>query len=269
MDQTNIMFNDSNLYFQNPEILQSKIGFANPLDIDIYVKKSFSVLDQQVVISWWYIQTFNKNHIIDEFFNCYKIQLANGQPIIPSKWIIKFDLENAWVFGTWLIQGIIQGTPIISILLLTLVSFLFPASVAVVLRYISVIWILITILYFAYKFIKSIIKTLKSKWIDYNWVNILYENVEDIFNISPEYVETLKQLRKDLKITQIVLFEWVFYLKQTIRKTTIRQSILNVFIWQEVKEEKVQEEIQNTLNFILTTQFISTYNTPTIWQQPL
>jgi len=267
MDPINIIFNDSNLYLQNPDILQSQIGFVSPMDIDIYVKRSFSITNIQTTISWWYIQAFNKDHMIDEYFNYYKIQLNNWKAIIPSQWMIKFDLENGGLLGWWLIQSIIQSTPIISILLFTLLSFLFPAWIAIVMRYISILWILFSIVFFAYKFIKFFIKVLQSKWVEYNWVNVSFENTQDIFFIKPEYVETLKILWEDRKIQKIVLLNWEFHLKQILKRTSVRQTFKNIFIWQKIEDSQSQIKIQNTISFILSTWFISTYNEKNAWQE--
>ena len=75
MDQFPIMFNESNLYFQDTKFLQSEIWFVNMLTIDIHVKKSFSAITNELNINWWDIEVFNKDHIIDEHFICYKISI--------------------------------------------------------------------------------------------------------------------------------------------------------------------------------------------------
>ncbi|MEI7562918.1 MAG: hypothetical protein WCJ39_04385 [bacterium] len=71
MDMT---FSDSNQYVQNTEVLQSALGFVNAMDIDIYVKRSFSTSQDMTSISGGLIASFTKDHLIDEQFLYYRIQ---------------------------------------------------------------------------------------------------------------------------------------------------------------------------------------------------
>jgi len=259
MDQINIMFSDSNQYFSNAKILQTDVGFVNPLDIDIYVKRSFSCVHNNVTIAWWNIQTFNKDHMIDERFVCYQIALVSGQPFLKTEWIVKFNLENKWFFTMNLIQNLLQWVPLITILVLAILTFLLPAWIAKVIRYVTLIWILITLVYYVWKILKIFINTLRSKGIDYGGVTVNYEKDEDISNINEEYVKILKDLWTDLDVQKIALYNWQFYLKQLIGKKTFFNMIKNIFITQVSNDYDTDQLIQDTVSFLLTTSFIWSY----------
>ena len=94
MNPIDIAFNDSNLYFQNTDILQSRIGFVSPINIDVFVKKSFAVTTENLLISGAYINVFNSSHGISDTFIVYQIALNNNQPLFQTEGKINFDLEN-------------------------------------------------------------------------------------------------------------------------------------------------------------------------------
>jgi hypothetical protein len=51
MDRKPLLFSQSNAYFPYEEMLQTSIGFANPLDIDTYIKQSFGLLTDNIMLT--------------------------------------------------------------------------------------------------------------------------------------------------------------------------------------------------------------------------
>lgn len=262
MNTANILFNDSNLYFPNAEILQSRIWFVNPMDIDIFVKKSFGVAEQNVLIYGAYIQAFNSNHVIDDMFIVYQIQLHNNQPIINTEGKITFNLKKQWFFSGSTLNKIIQGIPIISIILLSVITFFMPTSIAKIFRYISLIGTSIVILFYGWKMIKIMYKLLTNKGIDYHGITVYYENKNDMFKINDAYIQTLKVL-DEIEISEVIVVDGIFYLKQEIRKVSLRQTIKNIFKNGNTDDTIIIPKIQKTIDFLLTISFIWSYIHPT------
>ncbi|PJA48825.1 MAG: hypothetical protein CO170_01400 [candidate division SR1 bacterium CG_4_9_14_3_um_filter_40_9] len=258
MEPAQILFSDSNLYFQDTSSLQSNIGFINPMDIDIYVKKSFSCFQEPVNIIGGYIQAFNSSHRIDQACTCYKINLTNNQPLLQAEGIITFDLEHQGFINQDMIKNLIQGLPIIAIALLSLLTLVAPAPIATSLRYISIIGMVVMIFYYGRKMIKMFYKMLKAKGVDYEGVMVYYEKNSDLLNINKEYIAILKELRI-MKIEKIVAKNGEFYLKQTIEKPSFRKIIKGIFVTMPSDETVIQQTIENTIRFLLQTSFIVSY----------
>lgn len=94
MDRKPLLFSQSNAYFPYEEMLQTSIGFANPLDIDTYIKQSFGLLTDTIMLTGAEVQCFTKDHLIDEHFICYKIEGINQKPIIITEGKISGDLAK-------------------------------------------------------------------------------------------------------------------------------------------------------------------------------
>ena len=259
MDQRPILFNDSNQYFPDANILQSSIGFVSPLDIDIYIKTSFGILSNQVMITWGAVECFNKDHLVDERFICYKIEGLDNKPLLKTEGFIKFNLEKQGFLSNGLIQGLIQGTPLISLLFLSLLTRILPATIANIFMYISIIGLLITCCFYARKIIKMFYLMIKSKEIDYNGIGIQYEKKGDMLSINDQYIDMLKQLNTTSKIQNIYLSNGTFYLKQITHKTTFWESIKNIFRTQTTNDQETKQTIETTVWFLLSTPFIWNY----------
>lgn len=79
-----MIFSDSNQYVQNTEVLQSALGFVSAMDIDIYVKRSFSTSLNAMTLSGGFIASFTKDHLIDEQFLYYHIQPDAAHKLLNS-----------------------------------------------------------------------------------------------------------------------------------------------------------------------------------------
>lgn len=254
-----ILFNESNLYLQDTATLMWSINFVDPLNIDTYVKISFLSMAELITISWWYIKSFNKNHSISEMFNYYNIIKNDNKTLISSIWKITFDLENSSFFSWFILKSIIQGIPTITIALIIIVSFLLPTKIANFFRYLSILGILITTFLYFIKLIKKIIKTNKFQFMNYNWINIKYENEEDIINITPEYIELLKKLKNEIGIEKIVIQNWQIHLKQKVKKFKNIDKIKSLFMSQkEIDEQANIEKIKNTVFYLNNNWFVWT-----------
>jgi len=91
-------------------------------------------------------------------------------------------------------------------LILAIVSLFLPPTLAAIARRISIIGIVITYMFFAWKIIRTLYKTITAKGIDYNGVNVLYEKNDDILRIHKEQINLVKELNKNLNIYKGVLF---------------------------------------------------------------
>lgn len=266
MQPTDIIFSNSNEYLQNPAFLQSDIWFVSHLDIDIYVKKTFIYAQNQVTVSGGYVQPFNSSHNINDPFVFYKIQLANAQPFLTTQWLITFDLEKQWFLSWNMIKNIIQWLPLISLLIVSLITLVLPPSLANIFRYISIIGILITLFFYAWKFIKIFYNLLKDTWIDYDGITVHYQNTADMLTVNADYVQILKQLR-DMKIQKVVLREGVWYCKQQLISPTFSALIKNIFSPVKSDDSLVDQMIYTTVDFLFSTSFIWQYIAPAPWLQ--
>jgi len=229
MDRKPLLFSQSNAYFPYEELLEKSIGFSNPLNIDNYIKQSFGLLTENLMLTWAEVQCFNKDHLIEESFLCYKIEGKDHKKIIETQGMISCNLKPKWFFGDGMIQSAIQGTPFISMMILWILTSIAPAKIANILMYVSVFSLLITCIYYGIKMIKRFIRILISKELDYDGIGITFDKPEDRPIINNNLLPRLKQLRTSSEIDKMVIFEGNIFFKQTINKKTIRQSIKEKF----------------------------------------
>lgn len=257
-----ILFSDSNEYLQNPAFLQSDIWFVSPLDIDIYVKKSFTYTQDHVVVSGWHIQPFNSNHRISDPFVCYKIQSENNQPFISTQWSVTFNLEKKWFLNRTMIKNLIQGIPIFSLLIMSLITLVLPPTLANIFRYISIIGLVITLFFYSRKFVKVFYNLLKNTWIDYDGVVVHYQNSADSLLINSEYVDSLRQLYA-MNVQKVVLWQGVLYCKQQVVVPNFWTHIIHAFSHND--DTNIDQKIFTTIQFIFSTSFISHYRNISSW----
>ena len=248
MDRKPLLFSQSDQYFPYEEMLQTSIGFSNPLDIDTYVKQSFGLLTDTLMLTWAEIQSFTKDHLIDEEFICYKIEGLNHTSLLPATGKISCNLKKQGLLSGGIIQSLIQWTPLLSLLILSIITRIVPANIATILTYISIIWVLITCCFYAVKITKSFISTLLSKEIDYDGVGIMYQNEVDKALITENTIAICKKIKETSNIDKIVVFEGNIFLKQTINKKSIRQSIKS-----KIRIQKSETLTNNTTNTIQQT----------------
>ncbi len=264
MDQNFVTFNDSNLYFQNTQFLQSTIWFVSIVDIDTYVKYSFTSTIGELIVFWWDIKTFNKDHIENENFVVYQIQSTNNLPLIQSQDMIRIDLSDEWFISKSFIKNLLQWFPFFTLILIWVLTTILPAKIAIVFQYISLIWIFAVLLYYISKIIKVFYKTITSKAIDYNWVSVYYRNRADLLNINPEYIEELKKLSNQFAIKEIVFIQWVCLIKQVPYQVRLSGFLKNIFSSKKDKNNK--ELIQNTIKFFLTNTQALPYTQNILWK---
>jgi hypothetical protein len=256
-----IAISSSNQYFMEGPFLQTGAWFVSPTDIDVYVKDSFATSTPALLVNWWYIQSYNKDHLMSEEFVCYKLMTPNQQPIIVSQWPVRFNLDAAeWLFTGNMLQSFLQGMPLLAIIWLTLLTTILPAPISTVFRYISLIAMLVGLFYYAYKMIRYFIGVLFNKGVDYGWVKVIFDNPADNSVVSPAYVEILKELRKQFLIQNVVLYSWNLYFKQQLKKVSFWGAIKSAFYAPIDSEQEVQMLIQKTVNFLVATSFIPSAN---------
>ncbi len=257
-----ILFSDSNEYLQNPAFLQSDIWFVSPLDIDIYVKKSFTYMQDHVVVSGWHIQPFNSNHRISDPFVCYKIQSENNQPFISTQWSVTFNLEKQWFLHRTMIKNLVQGIPIFSLLIMSLITLVLPPTLANIFRYISIIGLVITLFFYSRKFVKVFYNLLKNTWIDYDGVLVYYQNSADSLLITSEHVDSLRQLYA-MNVQKVVLWQGALYCKQQVVAPNFWTHIIHAFSHND--DIDIHQKIFTTVQFIFSTPFISHYRNISSW----
>ena len=253
MERKPLLFAESNAYFPHEELLQSSINFVNPLDIDTYIKQSFGLLTDSLMLTWAEVTPFSKDHLIDEHFLCYKIEGLNNKKLVQTEWIITCNFKKEGLFAKGLIQGLIQGMPIMSILILSLISRLAPASIANILMYISLIWLIITCCFYAVKMVKFFIQTILSKEIEYGNMNVIFINHEDSKIISEDIAKIFKELHKTQNIDKIVFFQWSLFFKQSTKGSTVWETIKDKFRLKSIDKpsEDYKPKIQQTVSYLL------------------
>jgi len=85
------------------------------------------------------IECFNKDHLVDERLICYKIEGLDKKSLLITQGFIKFNLEKQGFFGNGILQSLIQGTPLLSLLVLTILTRILPAAIAEIITTISII----------------------------------------------------------------------------------------------------------------------------------
>lgn len=249
MSRKPLLFSQSNAYFPYEEVLQNRIGFSNTLNIDTYIKESFGLLTDNIMLTWADVQCFSKDHLVDEQFICYKVEGLDHKPLVISKGMIKCKIREEWPLKSRLIQWIIDGSPILSLIVLNLITRILPGKVADILMYISILGLIISFGFYGIKIIKRIIKRLFSKEIKVHGISVLLEKPEDIEIINKELAIKWKELYNNEKIEEIVIFEGSIFFKQTVKEKTIRESIKWKFKQNTIEGQR--ETIQRTVNFIL------------------
>jgi hypothetical protein len=149
-----------------------------------------------------------------------------------------------------MVKNFIQGMPLIAMLLLSLFTLIAPTSIAKILRYISLIGMIVTIFFYGWKIIKMLYKLIRAKGIDYEGVTVYYEKKTDLLNINKEYIAILKELRI-MKIKKIVARNGDFYLKQVIKKQSFKEVIKGIFIPPPSDDSLIQQTIENTINVLI------------------
>lgn len=266
MELTDISFSDSNKYLQDTSILQSEVWFVSQLNIDIYVKKTFKYSQDGITVSGWYIKSFNSSHRISDSFVCYKIQLINNQPFVSTQWAVTFDLKKEWFFSWTMIKNIIQGLPIVSLLIISIITLILPPFLANIFRYINIIGMVILLFFYGRKFIKIFYNLLKNKWIDYNGVTVRYKNKADTLTITPEYIEILKKLH-GMNIQKVVLWKGDLYCKQNFTEPNFWTTIANIFSHDQYSNIAIDKIVFSTIEFLFSTSFISQHHSFLSWEQ--
>jgi hypothetical protein len=192
--------------------------------------------------------------------------LTDGHPFIKTEWMVAFDLEKHGFFSGTAVKNIIQWMPLLSILIIALLTLILPSSIARIFRYISIIGIVVTMFFYAWKFIKIFYNILKNKWIDYNGITVHYQKDTDILVINDEYVMILKELHQ-MSIQIVVLSGGIFYLKQILKRPTFRGIIKSMFTTIPIDDILIQQTVQDTIKFLFATSFIWQYIPLSSWPQ--
>lgn len=256
-----MIFSDSNQYVQDTEVLQSALGFVSAMDIDIYVKRSFFINQWTTSISGGVIASFTKDHLVDEEFLYYRIQSENLQQI-ASKWVISCTLEGKSTLILSLLQGLIQWTPIIAILIISIAMFFLPPTIAKIFRRISIIGIIITYTFYVWKIGRLLYKAVTNRGIDYNGLNVIYDEESDIALMHQEHFALVKQLQETIWASKIVFYQWILHTKQLIHKPSLWRSIRSFFFPHEENPISYDPRIHETSQKLLSASFIWLTPTP-------
>lgn len=216
-----LLFTSSNQYFQDAAILQSRVWFVAPLAMDIYVATSFSGFLNTLVLTGGYFQTFTKNHVIDDSFLCYRIERIDHQALFPLSWKLTLTFTDQWFSVSGFVKKILQGMPVVSLLIFSLLTRVFPPAVAQVFTYISLVWLLITGAFYARKFVKYLLSIFKTKAITYQDVHMIYENPLDVVHVPPSFIDLCRTLHTLLPISSFVLCDGMLYIKQSLNVKNI------------------------------------------------
>ena len=256
-----IVFSDSNQYVQDTQALQKALGFVNPLAIDIYVKRSFFLEEKSTTLSWGLIASFTKDHLVDEEFLYYQIQ-SPSLSSLPSTQTITCTLEGKSSFVLNLLQWLLQWTPIIALLIISIAMLFLPPALANIFRRISVIGIIITYSFYIYKIARLLYKAIITTGIDYNGLNVVYAQEQDIAIFPQDIFPALKDLATQIWAAKIVVYQWNLHIKQSIRTPSLWQSILLFFFPHEETPDSYDQHIDQTTQKIFSASFIWLPPTP-------
>ena len=194
--------------------------------------------------------------MVDEELIYYLIQ-----PNIPG-WFpqtagaVSCTLEGKGSFVLDLVQGFLQGTPLIAVLIITICMFILPPSIAKVVRRISLIGIIVTYLYYARKIIRFLYKTVMNKGIDYGGINVVCEQESDFTVITTEHIALIKQFQEGNAVQKTVVYQGALHMKQQTRKVSLWKSIVAIFFTRERPTNMYDAQIQTTIQNIFSTSFI-------------
>lgn len=150
-----------------------------------------------------------------------------------------------------MIKNLIQGFPLISFIILGILTLLLPANIAIIFKYISYIGIAITCLFYAKKMIIWAYKTITSKAVHYDDISVQYQENSDIRPIDQNYIKGLKELYTNFNVKEIVLINGICFIKQIITKRSLKETLKGIFVGQK-NNEKSEELIQKTIVFLFT-----------------
>lgn len=253
-----ISYSESNQYFPNTDNVLTTLGCVNPLDIDTYIKRSFSASYQAITLNGALVEAFTKDHLVDDRFVIYQIIPT---PALSNQGMVTYTPMKKWYFSWSFVAGVIQGTPLIALLFLSLLSLILPASVAKILRDISIIGLVITYLYYAYKMLRVLYKTITNKGIDYHGVNVVCDVPSDLTKINDATVDHIQTLFTSSMVTKVISYHGAWYVKQSTGKVKVSSTIFAIFKPQASVDIELPPMVQSITPALMALAFIS--STPT------
>ena len=254
-EQSNLKFSSSKLYFQHQNNLLQNIGFTSPMSIDIHFKYTFQEIRENFFIEGGEFEWLSVEHEINEQWIIYKIWFL--YPKFQNIQYLSLDLnrnllDNPSILPLilWLLWwGIIFG------LLMWLYS---KWQVRQILFRLNVVWGWILIIFYGRKILKHLYKKVfKTKRVDYWWFNVNYANHSDALMLSPEIINLLKILRKNLWITKFCYTWNCVYLLQDVHDREWNRLSSRSKLYSEQEKATLQ---QKTMDYIRQPEFLSLFS---------
>lgn len=245
-----LQFSPSQLFFNQQKFLLQKLGFFSPSTIDLHIKYSFQLVEEQYFIQWAEIVGFNTNHVDHEQAIIYKLGLANPKyKDIKSMFVDLEDIKSRIKGSFW---GSLRSFPFWQWALFLILIILLPRSLGSILLYLNVIGIGVILLFSGYKTARFFIDLIKKKNTSYQGLTINYAQQSDTQVLTDEMMEVLLTL-KDLKIIKVAYTGNCLYLYQEIKEKEKSASSFFSSLFkgkQELSEAEKAELTQKTLAYI-------------------
>lgn len=229
-----LQYANNNSFFPEGIDFLQKIGFVSMLSIDMYVKYSFQKANWSNMIQGAEIDTYDNDHNINDTFFVHKITLPRRSNITRALVYIALNHNKAFTLKEF--ASLVKSIPMVSLLILGLLSFLIPGVVGKILQGVNLIAFLIFILFFAYKFLRYFFELTKSSSMKLQDHRVVYLNPHDLKIFTRHVKEKINQLQ-DYWVTDIALDRNALYLKQDLIDTSQTTLLGELFGQKKVFDE--------------------------------
>ena len=131
-----------------------------------------------------------------------------------------------------------------------------PPTIANIVRWISIIGIIITYMFYGWKIVRLLYKAVMDKGIDYNGLNVVYEQTSDFSLIPQEEFAAIKAFQEATAVSKLVFSQGELHLKQPLHKPSFRRNIRAFLVPHEEITQSYDQRVQETSQQILSASFI-------------
>lgn len=252
-----LQFSPSQVFRDKQKNLLQKLWFLLPTNIDIHIKYSFQLVEENYFLQGAEFEGFNTDHEINQQGILYKLGLAS--PKYRNILSLTIDLENLTSRLTSTIRSTLKAFPRWQRALFLFFILFLPKSLSSAFLYINLIGIGVMLLISGYQTVKFFLQLLKKNNASYQGFTVNYAQSSDTTFLNDELITGLQSLQS-LGITKVAYTGNCLYLYQTIKEIpAFDQNILASLFQQDhlFTEAEKTALTQKTLRFIQDPAFLS------------
>lgn len=212
-----LQFSPSQIFFDKQKALLKNFGFFSASSIDLYIKYSFQLVEEQYFIKWWEILAYNMDHEIQEQWMVYQLWILTPLQVAISARSIdlkdpSFRFKDS-IFAYFRNFPLWQWGGFIFFVCLLWFAWKFWQ----VLLIINIIWLVLMCFYSIIKTIQYFITLFKKNTKTYKGISINYTHEEDLCILTDDLIHFLPTLQ-EYHIDKIAYTGNCFYFYQTLKK---------------------------------------------------